>query len=62
VAKLVGLEGAGRPRQFGVLKGKMRIARDFNETPEWLIDLFERGEHASAALPRTGRPKRGARR
>lgn len=62
VAKLVSLGQAARPRQFGVLKGKMRIAKDFNETPQWLIDLFERGEGAKLAWPKTGRPRPGARR
>lgn len=31
----------GKPRQPGALKGKIWIADDFDETPDWLIDAFE---------------------
>jgi prevent-host-death family protein len=41
VARLVRYEQA-RPRRVpGRLKGKIWIAPDFDETPEWLIDTFE---------------------
>ena len=33
-----------RPRRSGFLKGKIWIADDFDETPEWLIRAFEEGE------------------
>jgi prevent-host-death family protein len=28
-------------RRPGMLKGRIGMARDFDETPEWLIDAFE---------------------
>ena len=43
MARLVPLERR-RPRKSGFLKGKIRIANDFDETPEWLIRAFEEGE------------------
>src|SRR3546814_8659002 len=30
-----------KPRQPGALKGKIRVADDFDVTPDWLIDAFE---------------------
>jgi hypothetical protein len=30
----------GKPRKPGGLKGKLWMADDFDETPEWLIDAF----------------------
>lgn len=41
MAKLVAYEEKREPRQFGRLKGKIWIADDFDETPEWLIEAFE---------------------
>ena len=29
-----------RPVRLGLAKGKVRMAEDFDETPEWLIDAF----------------------
>ncbi len=43
MARLVALE-TRRPRNSGFLKGKIWIADDFDETPEWLIRAFEEGE------------------
>lgn len=31
----------GKPRKPGALKGKIWVADDFDETPEWLLDAFE---------------------
>jgi plasmid stability protein len=31
----------GKPRTPGALKGKLWVADDFDETPEWLLDAFE---------------------
>lgn len=31
----------GKPRQPGALKGKLWIADDFDETPDWLVEAFE---------------------
>ena len=31
----------GKPRQPGALKGKIWMADDFDQTPDWLIDAFE---------------------
>ena len=41
LARLVAYEEQRAPRQFGRLKGKIWIAEDFDETPQWLIDAFE---------------------
>jgi plasmid stability protein len=30
----------GKPRKPGSLKGKIWVADDFDETPEWLVDAF----------------------
>lgn len=30
-----------KPRQPGALRGKIHLADDFNETPQWLIDAME---------------------
>lgn len=30
----------GKPRKPGSMKGKLWVADDFDETPEWLIDAF----------------------
>jgi plasmid stability protein len=30
-----------KPRQPGALRGKIHMAEDFNETPQWLIDAME---------------------
>jgi prevent-host-death family protein len=43
VAKLVPYTQKKRPRLLGLLKGKIRIARDFDELPEELAAAF-RGE------------------
>jgi prevent-host-death family protein len=41
MARLVAYEPQREPRQFGRLKGKIWIADDFDETPDWLIEAFE---------------------
>jgi len=41
VARLVPFQERVGPRRPGALKGKIRIAVDFDETPEWLLDAFE---------------------
>lgn len=41
VARLVPYVGRTEPRKPGGLKGKIWIADDFDETPQWLIDAFE---------------------
>lgn len=44
VARLVPYEPSqAEPRRPGSMKGKIWVADDFDETPEWLIDLFENG-------------------
>ncbi|MEQ1726491.1 MAG: hypothetical protein ABL882_11265 [Sphingopyxis sp.] len=30
----------GKPRQPGALRGKLWVADDFDQTPEWLVDAF----------------------
>ena len=42
MARLVGL--GRKPLRSGLLKGKVWVADDFDETPEWLIREFEEGE------------------
>ena len=41
IARLVAYEPRREPRQFGRLAGKIWIADDFDETPDWLIEAFE---------------------
>ncbi len=41
LARLVAYEPRRGPRQFGQMTGKIWIAEDFDETPQWLIDAFE---------------------
>jgi prevent-host-death family protein len=43
VARLVPYAQKKRPRRLGLLKGRIRIARDFDEVPEELMAAF-RGE------------------
>ncbi len=40
VARLVPYVESAHPRQPGALKGRITIAADFDETPEWLLDAF----------------------
>jgi prevent-host-death family protein len=53
-AKLVACCPAAEPRRLGAWAGQLEIAADFDQTPEDLLDLFERGE-------RRPRPKRSRR-
>lgn len=41
VARLVSFVGAGRQRAPGRWAGQVRIAEDFDVTPDWLVDAFE---------------------
>jgi prevent-host-death family protein len=41
VARLVAYREDRPARRPGALKGKLRIAADFDETPAWLVDAFE---------------------
>jgi prevent-host-death family protein len=41
VARLVAYSGRSEPRRPGALKGKIWVADDFDETPEWIMDAFE---------------------
>lgn len=41
VAKLVPFVPSLEPRPIGGMEGKIWMADDFDETPEWLIRLFE---------------------
>lgn len=49
VAKLVPLSEDLKPRPLGRMKGKIWMADDFDETPEWFIRLFEGEEDDEAA-------------
>ena len=40
VAKLVRYEGNAEPRQPGALKGKIKIAKDFDELPDDIAEAF----------------------
>ena len=44
VARLVPARPRSEPRRPGIWKGRVRIAEDFDETPDWLIDAFEGGK------------------
>jgi len=41
MAKLVPIGHGSRPRRPGFLKGKIRIAEDFDALPKELLDAFE---------------------
>jgi prevent-host-death family protein len=41
LARLVAYQERQSPRVPGRLKGKIRLADDFDDTPAWLIDAFE---------------------
>ncbi|HUP69819.1 MAG TPA: type II toxin-antitoxin system Phd/YefM family antitoxin [Acidimicrobiales bacterium] len=41
MARLVAFTEQKKPRKPGALKGRLWVADDFDETPEWLIDEFE---------------------
>ena len=41
----------GKPRQPGALRGKIHMAEDFDETPQWLIDAFE-GKNSDLPWPK----------
>jgi prevent-host-death family protein len=43
MARLVPYTERKQPRKPGALKGKVWIARDFDATPEEIIEAFERG-------------------
>lgn len=40
VARLVPFRDVRRPRVPGSLRGKLQVAPDFDETPEWLVEAF----------------------
>lgn len=52
VAKLGPLTEDLKPRQPGSMKGQIWMADDFDETPEWLIRLFEGEEDEDGPAPR----------
>jgi prevent-host-death family protein len=41
VARLVPFSTTRAPRQPGALAGRIWVADDFDDTPDWLIDAFE---------------------
>jgi prevent-host-death family protein len=41
VARLVPYATSSQPRVSGALAGRLWVADDFDETPEWLTDAFE---------------------
>ena len=41
MARLVAYTERKQPREPGALKRKLWVAKDFDETPDWLIDAFE---------------------
>jgi prevent-host-death family protein len=41
VARLVPFERVVERRAPGRLRGRIRIADDFDDTPEWLVDAFD---------------------
>jgi len=44
LARLVAYRATPAPRRPGESRGKIWIAEDFDDTPEWLIDAFESGD------------------
>jgi len=43
VARLVAYAPDASPRKPGALKGKLWVADNFDETPDWLVEAFEGG-------------------
>jgi prevent-host-death family protein len=41
VARLTTLTRPAEPRQFGQLRGRITIADDFDETPDWVVETLE---------------------
>ena len=41
MARLVAYSAQRQPRQPGALKQKLWVAKDFDETPEWLVEAFD---------------------
>ncbi len=41
MARLVAYASSPTPRMPGALAGRIQIAEDFDDTPDWLIDAFE---------------------
>ncbi|MEO6318753.1 MAG: type II toxin-antitoxin system prevent-host-death family antitoxin [Acidimicrobiales bacterium] len=41
MARLVAYAPVPAPRVPGALAGRIQLAADFDDTPEWLIDAFE---------------------
>lgn len=41
IARLCAYQARRAPRVPGRLAGKIKMAPDFSDTPEWLIDAFE---------------------
>ncbi len=49
VARLVPLATSAERRRPGLLAGRIRMAADFDDTPEWLIDAFEGNDETEPA-------------
>ncbi len=43
MARLIAYAPERKPRVPGALRGRIRIAEDFDLTPEWLVEAFEGG-------------------
>ena len=41
MARLVPYRSPATPRRPGLLAGRLEVAEDFDETPEWLVEAFE---------------------
>ncbi len=41
MARLVPYRVSAEPRRPGLLAGRLEIAEDFDETPDWLTEAFE---------------------
>ncbi len=52
-ASLKAVAKHSNPRKPGALKGKIWVADDFDETPDWLIDAFE-GKDSHLPWPDAG--------
>ncbi len=44
MARLVAYHPHHQPRRPGAMKGKISIADDFDQSPDWLVDAFEGSE------------------
>lgn len=59
VARLVAYRQDREPRRFGQFEGRITVAEDFDELPEWLIHSFEGDPVADLSCDSLDEPESG---